>query len=121
MAGKITSPIRLDFVQVGPRRAQDKQRQIYVKLGEIFYQLERTAVRPMNVIEQHDHTVIARKTLEGARHVSERTLANLARIPADAAHIHAVSKVESQQLTNERGLFVDLGSCQSCHAFHQFL
>src|SRR6185436_2249642 len=53
--GEVDSPVRMGFIEAGARRAQNEQGQIDLQLCQIFDQLQRAIIGPMDIVEQkHD-------------------------------------------------------------------
>src|SRR6185436_6779023 len=50
--GEVDSTVRMGFIEAGARRAQNEQGQIDLQFCQIFDQLQRAIISPMNIVEQ---------------------------------------------------------------------
>src|SRR5258706_8133825 len=109
----------MQFIEAGARRTQNEQWKIDFELCQIFHKFKRTSIRPVNVIEQKNNRSIQRDFGKELRDVIESTVTDLTRIIANAAHIRAFRKIETQQFTDKDRVFLTPIADQRRHALHQ--
>ena len=100
--GDVAAPLEQDRT----RQGDDEQCHVAVHIEQVFQELERTVVGPVEILEQQDDrgTVRACDAAHQLRGSVEGAVADLARVVAYAGNMRAVVKIQSDQVAQQVGV-----------------